>query len=194
MRISFNGPHGELELRRTSPGGTLTPIGHEIEGFDEHAANQIISTACGLMAKRRKATPSDQGRADARMSTTVELETTANQTTIITIGDDEEARRLTEIQVSGVPGVFFVSRHIARALRVGPQRFARSPEQVKLDAQLVHRAAAHAELHRRHEPQEPLPQVSSPWGQHRQGQPVADPVLRELRRRAKQLDSRQDKP
>jgi hypothetical protein len=187
-RVSFSGPQGHLSLRREEPKGPLVPVGQTIEGFDERTAILLVSTACGLRARQR-VDESEATHAFAANPTTVELGIGPEAIALVTIGADLPNQRLTYLKVSTSPGVFLVPLHIARALRAGPSRFARTPEQVEADKEAARQAAAHAELHAlhgNHQPQ-PLPPTPSVFGAHRPGEPVSDAVLEELRRRAREF-------
>lgn len=186
--VSFSGPQGKLLLRREGATGHLVPVGQTIEGFDERTATLLIATACGLRA-RQKVDENEATQAFGANTSTVELELGPEDIVQVTVGADLPTRRLTFIKVSTVPGIFLVPLHIARALRAGPSRLARTPEKVAADEEAARQAVAHAELHkhhRNHQPQ-PLPPAPSVFGAHRPGEPVSDAVLEELRRRTRQV-------
>ncbi|MCU0664941.1 MAG: hypothetical protein MUC50_21780 [Myxococcota bacterium] len=184
-RISFTGPQGALVMAREHASGTLRPVGQEIEGFDERTALQLLSTACGLRAKERIDANAVEAAGWQAGSTRVELTTSSKHTFVVTIGRDDRARRLTYVQVSTLPGVFLVPLHVARALRVGPSRLTRTPQQVAIDEEGARAAAAHAAIHERHGDSHPQNARPSSLGTHRAGEAVSPAVLDELRRRAR---------
>lgn len=148
VEVSHAGQQLVLESKLDGETKTVSPVGANINNFNEDSAKALLRTLATLSAREfvDEQRPIEETGLDETATQLIMTAKTGEEEKILTllVGKDTEDGSQTYVQLEGQPQVFTLSKSAAEKLRVTPSSFARTDEEMAKEEERRQKAAESA--------------------------------------------------